>query len=131
VDSLQDITAEIIQNAPLLRNQIPELEKVGANEIHLLEDGRLGVLAHAANDAPDRQHYFATSFILDPASFEYTSMKMIACRNYFPKGPAKRTTLENVVFSGGLLRHGDGTATIYCGLSDCECGSVEIEDPFV
>lgn len=130
-DSLDDITMEMIASAPLLRNQVLEgMEKVGANEAHVLADGRLGVLAHAAYDDPAGQHYFSTSFILDPATREFTPMKMIGCRDIFPRGPAKRSTLQNVVFSGGLVRNANRRATLYCGLSDCECGQIEIDDPF-
>ena len=129
-DSLDQITAEMIAMAPLIRNQVTAGEKVGANEIHLLRDGRLGVLSHAARDAEDGQHYCATSFIFNPVTLEATPMKAIAHRAHFPTGPAKRATLEDVVFSGGLERRGNGVATIYCGLSDCECGCIEIEDPF-
>lgn len=130
-DSLSDVTMEMIAAAPLLRDQVPAgTEKVGANEAHLLADGRLGVLAHAAYDDPDGQHYFSTSFILDPASREFTPMKMIGSRRIFPRGPSKRDTLRNVVFSGGLIRQPNHRATLYCGLSDCECGQIEIDDPF-
>ncbi len=130
-ESLDNITTEMIASAPLLRNQVSAgTEKVGANEAHLLDDGQLGVLAHAAYDDQDGQHYFATSFILDPASREYTPMKMIGSRSIFPNGPSKRSTLCNVVFSGGLVRHANKRATLYCGLSDCECGQIEIDDPF-
>ena len=58
-------------------------------------------------------------------------MKIIATRNNFPAGPSKIDELEDVIFPGGLERHGDGTATLYAGLSDVEAGSVEIPDPFI
>jgi hypothetical protein len=130
-DCLEDVTAELILKAPLLRDQVvPGAEKCGGNEAHLLADGRLGVLAHTAYDAADGQHYFATAFVLDPVTLEFTPMQMIASREVFPAGPAKRPSLSDVIFSGGLVRHGGGRATLYCGLSDCEFGRVGIEDPF-
>jgi hypothetical protein len=130
-DCLEDITPEMILNAPLLRDQVvPGAEKCGGNEAHLLVDGRLGVLAHTAYDAADGQHYFATAFVLNPVTLEFTPMQMVASREVFDAGPAKRSSLSDVVFSGGLVRHGGGRATLYCGLSDCEFGRIGIEDPF-
>lgn len=34
------------------------------------------------------------------------------------------------MFSGGLVRAADGTATLYAGLSDVEAGCVVLPDPF-
>jgi hypothetical protein len=39
--------------------------------------------------------------------------------------------LDNVVFSGGLIRHGDGTADLYAGTSDAEAQKIRIKDPFL
>ena len=38
--------------------------------------------------------------------------------------------LADVMFSGGLVRHGNGTATLYAGLSDTEAGQLLLADPF-
>jgi len=57
-------------------------------------------------------------------------MEIIATRNEFPPTEAKRPDLQDVVFSGGLVRHGDGTATLYAGLSDARAGCITLPDPF-
>jgi hypothetical protein len=49
----------------------------------------------------------------------------------FPSGPAKRSDLADVIFSGGLTRHWDGTATLFAGISDVESAYLHIPDPFV
>ena len=36
----------------------------------------------------------------------------------------------DVVFSGGLIRNGDGTADFYAGTSDAEAQKLTIVDPF-
>ncbi len=43
--------------------------------------------------------------------------------------PSKAPRLQDVTFTAGIVRHGDGTATLYTGLSDCQVGRLEIEDP--
>ena len=131
--SMDAVSAELIANAPLLDQQCPEDEWVGANEIHLLENGLLGVLGHIACFDPnsENRHYYAMCFTLDPHTAQASPLCMIAERNFFPRGEAKRPDLADVIFSGGLLRHGDTTATLYAGLGDAEAGWVKIRDPFL
>ncbi|MNZ65472.1 hypothetical protein D3C78_836680 [compost metagenome] len=69
-------------------------------------------------------------FAIDPATGEYSDIQLIAVRNQFLPGVAKRPDLEDVVFSGGLVRHEDGTANIYAGISDAEAQRATIPDPF-
>lgn len=64
INSLADLTIEQIEKAPLLKRNFSGDEWGGGNEIHLLEDGRIGVLGHIAcfDEAGDR-HYYACSFV--------------------------------------------------------------------
>jgi hypothetical protein len=51
------ITAEMIANAPLLERQMLKEEWGGANEVHLLGNGHLGILGHiACFDAAGNRH---------------------------------------------------------------------------
>ncbi len=131
VDSLAAITDEAIKNAPLF-DQCPAEEWVGANEVHILDTGQLGVLGHIAHfDGQGNRHYYAMAFSFDPSTGECSPHQIIAKREDFPPGDSKRPDLVDVIFSGGLIRHDDGRATLYAGLSDAEAGWVEISDPFV
>lgn len=130
-DSLDDITSELIESAPILEGQFAPGEWGGANEAHVLTDGTLGVLGHVARwDSQRARHYYPIAFKLNPKSLRATPAKIIARRSLFPAGPSKRPDLADVVFSGGLLRHADGTATLYAGLSDAAAGTVRMVDPF-
>lgn len=132
VDSLADVNAEIMEAAPLFPDQHPDEEWSGANEIHLLQGGLLGVLGHVARfDGPYKRQYFSMVFAVDPETRETGPMRIIAERKDFPAGPAKRPDLEDVIFSGGLVRGPDGRATLYAGLSDAAAASLEIPDPFL
>ena len=129
--NLGAITAEAIQEAPLFAGQCRDDEWLGANEAHRLQNGMIGVLGHIAYfDAKEHRHYYAMVFCIDPRNGRATSPEIIASRSDFPEGPAKRADLVDVMFSGGLVRHGNGTATLYAGLSDVEAGCVLLSDPF-
>ena len=129
--SLEEITHERINAAPLL-DLCPEEEWVGANEAHVLANGKIGVLGHIARFSHDgHRHYYSMVFCLDPVTGKYSPLEIIAKREDFPAGVAKRPDLVDVIFSGGIRRLDDGMARLYAGLSDAEAGYVDIPDPFL
>ncbi len=131
IHSLDELTPENIMSAKIIKDLFKEDEWGGANELHLLEDGRIGVIGHiSCEDKNHFKHYYAMSFIYDPFTHSTTPMKIIATREDFPKGEAKKPELEDVVFPGGMIRHKDGYATLYAGLSDAQAGCVVLKDPF-
>lgn len=132
LEKLEDLTIPTIESAQLLTGQFIEEEWGGGNEIYPLDHKRVGILAHIAqfDDAGDR-HYYASAFELDLASGQYSEMRIIAERRDFEEGPSKRPDLQDVIFSGGLVRRNDGTAVIYCGTGDAEAHRLVIPDPFV
>ncbi len=130
--SIEDITAEAMQEAPLFAGQCQDDEWLGANEAHCLKNGIIGVLGHIAHfDEKQHRHYYAMAFGFDPRNGRAMPPEIIASRSDFAHGPAKRPDLVDVMFSGGLVRHGNGTATLYAGLSDAETGCVVLPDPFL
>jgi len=132
INSLDELTIENIEKARLLENQFLPEEWGGANEVHLLKNGLLGVLGHIACFSEGKcRHYYSMSFPFDPENEIAGPMEIIACREDFPKGPAKNDKLVDVLFSGGLCRNNDGTATLYVGVSDAEAYRLTIPDPFL
>lgn len=133
IPKLADLTVALIENAPLLPPHFAEDEWGGANEMHLLKNGQLGVLSHIANfDAAGDRHYYAAICVIDPMSATFMApMEIIAERADFLMGPSKRPDLEDVVFSGGLIRNASGTADLYVGISDADAQKRTIRDPFV
>jgi hypothetical protein len=130
-ESLESITAARIEQAPLLPQRIPPGEWVGGNEMHFLGGRMIGVLGHIAYfDGQDNRHYLAMSFTFDIDTLEPSPIRVIARRRDFPEGPTKRPDLEDVIFSGGLVRNGNGRSVLYAGLSDAAAGYVDIPDPF-
>lgn len=132
LDSLEQLNAANIEQARILEEQFVPEEWGGCNELHRLADGRIGVLSHIARfDEKGDRHYYATCFCFDYRTGRYSPMKMTAVRANFADSPAKRPDLEDVIFSGGLVRMGNGRARLYCGVSDAAGHVLEIEDPFL
>ncbi|SDX92841.1 DUF1861 family protein [Paenibacillus sp. CF384] len=131
IASLDELTVDRINDAPLLDGQFTDDEWGGANEAHLLKNGLVGVLGHIASfdDQGDR-HYYPMAFVFDPADGTFSDIELIAVRAAFLPGPSKRPDLQDVVFSGGLVRQGDGTAVLYAGISDADAQRITITDPF-
>ncbi|GAB2701458.1 DUF1861 family protein [Paenibacillus thermoaerophilus] len=131
VHALDDLTTDVVSQAPLLNGQFLDDEWGGCNEIHLLSSGLLGVLGHIARfDEAGNRHYYPMVFVFDPETETFTDMQIIAERANFLQGPSKRPDLEDVVFSGGLVRRPGGIAELYAGVSDAEAHKITIRDPF-
>lgn len=132
IDSFENLSETIFLHGHLFGDQFVKEEWGGANEVHMLSNGILGVLGHISNrDADGRLHYHAMTFGLNPWTLEKTELKIIAVRGDFPPGPAKRPDLVDVIFSGGLIREDKGRAVLYVGASDTEAYSLDIPDPFL
>ncbi|WP_054025985.1 MTP-1 family protein [Bacillus sp. FJAT-28004] len=132
VASLDALSVELIDAAPLLGGQFIDAEWGGANEAHLLVNGLVGVLGHIAcyDDSGDR-HYYPMAFVFNPEDGKFSDIELIAVRADFLPGPSKRPDLQDVVFSGGLVRHAaEGVAVLYAGISDADAQKLTIADPF-
>jgi hypothetical protein len=131
ISSLDDLNLDVIEEAPLLEGQFAEGEWGGANELHILNNGHIGVLGHIASfDEEGNRHYYPMVFSLNLETGEHTEIQLIAIRDDFLAGASKRPDLVDVVFSGGLVRKEDGTAEFYAGISDAEAHRILIQDPF-
>jgi hypothetical protein len=106
----------------------------GANEVVRLGGDRLGVLGHIARfDARGGRHYYPMAFELDARRGTATAPRMLLERRDLRgglRGASKRPDLRDVLFSGGIERHGGGRATLYLGAGDAETHRVDIADPF-
>ncbi len=132
IRSLEELNAENIEKADILEGMFLPEEWGGCNELHLLKNGKIGVLSHIAKyDEEGNRHYYSTAFCFDYQTGGYTPMKIIAVRANFQDGPSKRDDLKDVIFSGGLVRLENGKAQLYCGVSDVEGHTITICDPFL
>lgn len=127
INGLVDLNPENILKAKIIENQFTHTEWGGANQLHLLEDGKIGVIGHiACFDKKDEKHYYGTSFVFDPKTFTASPLKIIAVRDNFPAGDSKKPNLKDVIFVGGI----DEKLNLYAGLGDAEDGVAHIDNPF-
>jgi len=135
VDSLEDLCVGVIADAPIIPGQFAEGEWGGSNEAYLLKDGTVGVLGHIASfenplSLSSARHYYAMTFQMNPCTRVCSDIKLLAVRSDFLPSEAKRPALKDVVFSGGLVRHDNGMATLYAGIGDADAQCLTVKDPF-
>ena len=141
VDSLEEVTAEAIETAPLLFDHFLADEWGGCNQLFELKNGLIGAVGHKSRgemlvrehggEAEHVLHYYSMAFAVDPETRKMTPTKIIASRDCFPPGLSKAPRLQDVTFTAGIVRHEDGTATLYTGLNDCQVGKLQIADPLL
>jgi hypothetical protein len=132
LDRLKDLSFETMLDARVLRGQFIEGEWGGVGEAHALQNGAIGTVGHiACRSADGHLHYYAYTFAINPLTGDTTAPQIIAERQNFPPGPAKRWNLVDVVLSGGLRHRCRGRAELYVGISDTESYHINIADPFL
>jgi hypothetical protein len=128
IDRIDDLTSDVMEDAPRLETQPINGQWWGANAVYNLGSGQVGVLGHIAKISELARHYYAVTFVFDRGRREIVrGPRIIAARSSFPKGPARAPDLEDVVFPSWLDRN---AGLLYCGLSDTRIGVVALDDPF-
>jgi hypothetical protein len=133
VPTLDDVNGEAMESAHIYDTHFLSTEWGGVNEVHLLKDGRLGIVGHIAyrDKEENKLHYHSMTFVFDPKAGNHTPVKLIARRkDVTTSQESKRPDLLDVLFTGGLVRNEDGTAYLYTGVSDCMAYRVTVADPF-
>ena len=132
INALEELNVEVISNAELLETQFVDQEWGGSNELHVLNNGLIGVLGHVASfDEKMDRHYYAMTFSFNIETKVTSPIKIIATRKNFKPGEYKRKDIMDVIFSGGINRLEGARAEVYVGVSDAEAHKILIDDPFV
>jgi hypothetical protein len=135
INSLDELTAEIIENAPFIDSLFEDGEWGGCNQAYLLDSGKIGVIGHLSYSHTDflgenQSAYMNMSFVLDPVTLAVENYKIIGTRDCYPAGPAKMPHLADCAFTSGIVMREDGKADLYSGLGDCKEGRIVIDYPF-
>lgn len=132
-ETLGDIGPRIFSRAEIIDGMFARGEWGGVNEVHLLNNGKIGALGHVSkySNGKKKRHYYPMTFVFNPEKREFSGMKIILRRKDIPKGEIKREDLYDVIYPGGIMRNGDGTASFYSGISDAEAHEILIDDPFL
>ncbi len=135
IRSLDELSAEVIESAPIIEGMFKQDEWGGCNQAYLLESGNVGVIGHICYKTFDEAGqvtltYMNMSFVLDPQTLAYSDLKIIGTRSCYPEGPAKMSDLTDCAFTSGIVMRADGKADLYSGIGDTEVGRIVIDYPF-
>ena len=149
IDSLDDLTDEVILNAKPIEGIFEKGEWGGCNQAYMLSNGNIGIIGHQSFVQPvedaseesasrditkpsknDLQVYVNIAFEFNPETFEVTNRKVIGTRSCYPEGPSKLPSLIDCTFTSGIVLREDGKADLYGGMSDVEEGRITIDYPF-
>jgi len=135
INTLDELTADVIENAPYIPGLFGTGEWGGCNQAYLLEDGSLGVIGHHSYYAPnaqgvEQQVYLNVAFVLDRRHHALTDFKIIGTRPCYPASPAKKPFLTDCAFTSGIVMRPDDKVDLYSGLSDTAEGRIVINYPF-
>lgn len=135
IDSLNDLTPEVIANAPYIPGIFQADEWGGVNQAYLLSSGKIGVIGHICYKDEDEEGkelkvYLNMSLVFDPITLEVENTQVIGSRRCYPEGPPKLPSLADCVFVAGIEMRADGKADLYSGLGDSEVGRITIDYPF-
>lgn len=134
IDSLEELTEDVIEHAPYVEGLFGPGEWGGCNQVYLLKDGKVGVIGHISCleqlEGREVSAYTNMSFVLDPQTRQVEEFKIIGTRSCYPEGPAKKPNLTDCAFTSGIVMRSDGMADLYSGIGDCQEGRIVIPYPF-
>ncbi|HML46344.1 MAG TPA: DUF1861 family protein [Clostridia bacterium] len=135
IPDLAALTAEVIDNAPVVTNMFAHGEWGGCNQCYRLDSGYIGIIGHKSYpdkdaDGNELAVYTNVAFVMDPKTNGIVHEAIIATRGSYPPAPAKRPKLLDCAFTSGIVMRPDGKADLYSGVGDTMEGRAVIEDPF-
>lgn len=136
VSALDDITADIIQNANYIENFFEIDEWGGVNQAFYLAKHLIGVIGHQCyadklDCGGDKAVYINTAYVVDVVLKTVKQKQIIATRRDYPEYPSKTAGLTDCAFTSGVSDIVNPRVKLYSGLSDSAQGVVEIDNPFV
>lgn len=135
IDTIEQLNAEVIENASYIEGLFDKGEWGGCNQCYLLKDGRIGVIGHRSykrmNHAwVELQVYVNISFIFDYKTFTVSNIRIIGDKPSYPDTEYMLDYLEDCAFTSGIVMREDGKADLYSGLGDVAEGRITIDAPF-
>ncbi|MEI6810181.1 MAG: DUF1861 family protein, partial [bacterium] len=135
IDRLEDLTSEVIENAPYIPELFADGEWGGCNQAYLLDSGLIGVIGHKSYNGnnvagENLSVYLNVAFVFDPRKHVVVDQKIIGTRSCYPDSPAKRPELIDCAFTSGITMRPDGKADLFSGIGDTGEGRITIDYPF-
>lgn len=135
INSLDDLTSDVIANARYIPNLFDKGEWGGCNQAYALDTGLIGIAGHKSYRVgtkynPESLCYVNVSFVFDPFNHKLVdNIKITGTRNCYPAGPAKKKYLDDCSFTAGMVMRDDENVDQYSGVADCETGRIAIDYP--
>lgn len=134
IDSLDDLDAEVIENAPYIPEIFAPKEWGGVNQAISLGDGKIGLIGHQSynwyEDGQEYPVYVNTAIVYDYVRKQISEKKVIGVREDYPHTESKLKALCKCAFTTGILFTDGETVELYSGLSDVGQGVIVIPNPF-
>ena len=130
IDTLDDLTAEVIESAKPIDNLYADKEWGGCNQCYCLSDNLIGVIGHHCFFDGDLPVYMNVAFVFDYIKHEIIDFKIIGTSKCYPEHPAKKYLTSDSSFTSGMVMRDDGLVDIYSGVGDTMEGRITIDDPF-
>lgn len=135
IDSLDELTADAVANAPLIEGLLEPGQWGGINQAYLLEDGMIGCIGHfcygeQVSETLRLSVYANSAFVLNPETRAVQEIRIIGTKSCYPECEPKVPKLADCVFTSGLVMREDGFADLYSGVGDVTEGRITIENPF-
>lgn len=139
IDSLDDLTPEVIADAPLI-DFVGEDGYGGCNQCYYLDSGLIGLIGHVVYpktipDGRTERVYMNAAAVFDPKTRRTIMNKIVATRRCFPASDHIKignvgVPLDDTAFSSGIVMRDDGLVDLYTGLSDALEGRCTVDYPF-
>ena len=124
VNSLDEITSDLIKNAPPIDGFIGEGQNGSVNQAYLLDSGLVGIIGHLAYRAKTtkKQAFFCRFTPIFPRfsgpeeQRSFPDYKVIGTRPCYPDFPPKLPRLADCTFTSGIVMRDDGKVDLYGGM---------------
>lgn len=135
INSLDELSSEVIENADYIPGLFEKDEWGGCNMAYALDSGLIGVIGHRCYKNTNAQNielstYMNISFVFDYQSNKVMDFRIIGTRDCYPAGPSKLPDLADCAFTSGIVMREDGKVDLYSGIGDTEVGRITIDYPF-
>ena len=135
INSLDELCADVIDNAHYIEGMFNKEEWGGANQLYYLDSGNIGIIGHQCykediGNGDPLLVYVNMAFVFNPNTLEVLESKIIGTKSCYPEAPAKVPNLVDCVFTGGIVKRDDGKWDLYSGVGDTNEGRLVIDYPF-
>jgi len=131
INSLNDLTIKVINEAEIIKIPFSEDEWAGVNDIIVINKNLLGILAHIACSKGKfkEKFYYPVSFCFDVYEKKVFNFKILFTRANLPFGLSKDPLLYDVIFPGGITKQ-KKEFKISAGVGDYEAYEIVLKNPF-